>query len=423
MVRKKQTITLPEPPRALRVAAYGRVSSGKDAMLDSLSNQVSYDRSLIQNHLGWRYMGVYADEALTGTKDSRPEFQRLLADCRAGKIDLILVKALSRLARNTVTLLDTVRELKALSVDIWFERENIHTMSAEGEVLLTLIAAAAQEESRSVSENCKWRIRNEYRQGHPVSLSLYGYILTTDGLMIVADEAEVVRRIFQLALAGKGRRTIARQLQSDGIEPPYSEQWQESTVMYILQNEKYIGEMRLQKTFIADHLTKQKLRNKGQMPDYYVTDSHEPIVDRDVFDAVQHLIAERRAKLKVTTATPARYPLSGIVKCGICGAHYQRKIGNAGGKYASPVWVCATKKLHGKHACSAKQIPENVLMDIVAEHDGVLGIIVPGPNQLIIHLANGEQVERTWQDHSRRDSWDEAAREQARQQAKERCSR
>ena len=162
---RKLNPALPLPPRLLNVAAYARVSMDKDSMLQSLSAQVSYYSDRIQKNLGWRYAGVYADKALTGTKAERPEFQRLLADCRAGKIDMVITKSISRFARNTVTLLETVRELKALGVDVYFEEQNIHSMSGDGELMLTILASYAQEESRSVSENCKWRIRKNYERG------------------------------------------------------------------------------------------------------------------------------------------------------------------------------------------------------------------------------------------------------------------
>ena len=165
----------PKPERLLNAAAYARVSSGKDAMLRSLSAQVSFYSSMIQNHKGWNYVGVYSDEAITGTKETRENFQRLLNDCRNGKIDLVITKSISRFARNTITLLKTVRELKDLGVDVYFEEQNIHTISAEGELMLTVLASYAQEESLSVSENCKWKIRKNFENGIANTFSLYGY--------------------------------------------------------------------------------------------------------------------------------------------------------------------------------------------------------------------------------------------------------
>ena len=162
-------------PKLKRVAAYERVSCGKDAMLHSLSAQVSYYSDLIQNHSGWQYVGVYADEALTGTRDNRENFQRLLVDCRAGKIDMVITKSISRFARNTITLLETVRELKTMGVDVFFEEQNIHSLSADGELMLTILASYAQEESLSVSENQKWRVRHNFENGMPWNGTVLGY--------------------------------------------------------------------------------------------------------------------------------------------------------------------------------------------------------------------------------------------------------
>ena len=198
---------VPKPPKLeqkKRVAAYARVSSGKDAMLHSLSAQVSYYSDLIQNHDDWLYVGVYADEAKTGTKESRADFQRLIADCRAGKIDMVITKSISRFARNTVTLLQTVRDFKAWEVDIFFEEQNIHTMSGDGELMLTILASYAQEESRSASENQKWRIRKSYEKGELVQWHIqYGYNITKDKIEINPEQAEVVRNIFDRAIAGE----------------------------------------------------------------------------------------------------------------------------------------------------------------------------------------------------------------------------
>src|SRR5699024_140216 len=174
-VIRKMEADIPSFPLRKRVAAYARVSSGKDAMLHSLSAQVSYYSEHIQSHPEWEYGSVYVDEALTGTKDDRDGLQRLLAGCRAGKIGMVLTKSMSRVARNTVTLLDTVRELRTLGVDVYFEEQNSHSLSGDGELMLTILASYAQEESRSVSENCKWRIRQKFQQGIPATAPLTGY--------------------------------------------------------------------------------------------------------------------------------------------------------------------------------------------------------------------------------------------------------
>ena len=266
-----------------KVAAYARVSSGKDAMLHSLSAQVSYYSKMIQSRPEWQYVGVYADEAATGTKDNRNEFQRMISDCKAGKIDMIITKSISRFARNTVTLLETVRELKELNVDVYFEEQNIHSMSGDGELMLTILASFAQEESLSVSENCKWRIRNEFKQGKmPMSLKrLYGYIRTSDGgFEIVEDEAEVIRYIFNAYLEGLSVKTITTKLIVDSAPPPNGIQWGQKAVRYILSNEKYIGDALIQKRYTPNTLPFKQEINNGQLPKYYIQNSHSAIFQR-----------------------------------------------------------------------------------------------------------------------------------------------
>ena len=232
---------IPMQPKALRVCAYARVSSGKDAMLHSLSAQVSYYNSLIQTHAGWLYCGVYSDEAITGTKSQRDGFQRMLASCRAGEIDLIITKSISRFARNTVTLLETVRELKSLGVDVYFEEQNIHTMSAEGELLLTILASYAQEESRSVSENMRWRIKKNFEEGIPWRGNMLGYRMEDGILKVIPKEAAVVRRIFTEYLDGKGGAAIAKGLNEDGLTTVNGIPWSHSKVMKVLSNFDYIS--------------------------------------------------------------------------------------------------------------------------------------------------------------------------------------
>lgn len=237
-----------QPVKRKRVAAYARVSSGKDAMLHSLSAQISYYNSYIGSRGDWELAGIYADEALSGTKADRPEFQRMLADCRAEKIDMVITKSLTRFARNTVTLLETARELKLLGVDIFFEKENLHTLSSDGELMLTLLASFAQEESRSVSENQKWRIHKMFESGRPNTGRMLGYRLKDGTLCVVPEEAEIVKIIFTDFLSGMGKNAIARKLNDMGIPTLSNSVWRDNTIDGILKNEKYTGDMILQKT-------------------------------------------------------------------------------------------------------------------------------------------------------------------------------
>lgn len=414
------------PVKRKRVAAYARVSSGKDAMLHSLSVQISYYNSYIGGRGDWELAGIYADEAWTGTKDERPEFQRLLADCRDGKIDLIITKSLTRFARNTVTLLETVRELKALGIEVYFEEDNIHTLGSDGELMLTLLASYAQEESRSVSENQKWRIRKMFEQGRPNTGRMLGYRLKDGVLQIVPEEAEIVRMIFTDYLSGMGKNAIMKKLNRLNIPTMYGGAWGETVIYGILHNEKYTGDMLLQKTYRLDHISKKGIINRGELPQYYVENSHEPIIDKETFALVQQELKRR------TTTFPAKlnlnpYFFTGILHCGLCSKRFKRKIVNAGSKYAKPAWICPTFNSRGREVCPAQQIPETIL---IAKTSEVLGctdwdrevllqqiseIQVPGHNRLVYVFRDGHTQEITWQNPSRRESWTDAMKQMARE--------
>ena len=432
----ERTVTRIVPAEELkarkRVAAYARVSLDKDSMLHSLSAQISYYSELIQKNAEWEYVGVYADRGLTGTKENRPEFQRLLVDCRAGKIDLVLVKSISRFARNTVTLLKTVRELKALGVDVYFEEHNIHTLSGDGELMLSVLASFAQEESRSVSDNCKWRIRKMFEEGLPTGFTLYGYSIRKGHFTIILEEAEVVQRIASMFLSGLGRVSIVNVLNKEGIPSPEGLKWSPSVVDGILRNEKYAGALLLQKYYVNNHIEKKTMPNKGELPQYYVEDDHEAIIPMETHLLIRMEI-ERRAVMntgKVYDWSEESDNLVGKVVCGICGWHYRRKMTAARTKYAKRVWICGRYSLYGKAACASKRIPEETLLEIIGSalmHDpaalrsNLTEIRALPRNRLILTFANGETIERIWEDHSRRDSWDAAMREQARLAAMTRC--
>ena len=345
---------IPRLQRKKRVAAYARVSSGKDAMLHSLSAQISYYSDFIQRHDEWQYVGVYTDEAKTGTKDSREGFQRLIADCRAGEIDMVITKSISRFARNTVTLLQTVSELKALEVDIYFEEQNIHTMSGDGELMMTILASYAQEESRSASENQKWRIKRNFENGKPWNGTLLGYRIKDGRYEIVPDEAEIVRRIYSEYLSGNGYVAIAKGLNEEGIPSRFGKEWAQSVISKILGNYTYTGNLILQKTYRENHLTKRTLVNKGSLPQYHVEESHEAIIDMDTFNAVQAEKARRATRFNRKPQPRKTYPFTGLMVCEICGKNYRRKITKTG-----PVWVCGTFNSMGKAHCASKQIPES----------------------------------------------------------------
>jgi len=414
--------------KLLRTAAYARVSSGKDAMLHSLSAQVSYYNQLIQSNPEWLFCGVYADEALTGTKDNRGNFQKLLAECRAGNIDLIITKSISRFARNTVTLLETVRELKTLGVDVYFEEQNIHSLSADGELMLTILASYAQEESLSASENQKWRIRKDFEQGKVGSITMLGYKRNKNGMLeIVPKEAEIIRMIFSDYLAGMRKLAIANKLNEMGIATKNDCLWTPESIRRILRNEKYCGDLLLQKTFRENHLTKRKMENQGQLPQYYVEDAHEPIIDRKTFQAVQELMREQQ-KFTPKKSCDTIYPFRSMITCGCCGKNYRRKTTVTGA-----VWICATYNNRGKKFCpTSKQIPEDTLYKACCEalkinefdesffQKQIKQILVTKPNLLIFIFHDGHEETVRWTDRSRSESWTSEMREKAAQTTSER---
>ena len=425
------TITKNEPIPAIakreRVAAYARVSCGKDAMLHSLSAQVNYYSQYIQQNPAWEYAGVYVDEALTGTKDSRPEFQRMLTDCKAGKIDRILTKSLSRFARNTVTVLESVRMLKSLGIDVYFEEGNIHSLGADSELILTLLASFAQEESLSVSENQKWRIRKGFEQGEVMCWRfMLGYRIEHGKVEINPDGAEIVRDIFHRAIAGETYGSICRRLNAQGKTGALGKPFRSAHIRDILTNEKYTGNALLQKTFVRDHLSKRQVANKGELPQYYATETHPAIIDEATFEAAQEIVRQH-AERRRDCARPQRSEFTTKIRCPICGQAYKRVTSNG-----TVGWNCSTYQDKGKRYCRGKKIPEAVLKALVADvlelpcyeapemEAQIDHIEVPADNHLTFFLKNGHIEERIWKDRSRRESWTPEMKEKARQNAMKR---
>lgn len=323
-------------PAKKKVAAYARVSSGKDAMLHSLSAQVSSYSKLIQSHSDWQYVGFYADEAITGTKAERPNFQRMLNDCRNSLIDMVITKSISRFARNTVTLLETVRELKSLNVDVYFEEQNIHTLSSDGELMLTILASYAQEESRSVSENMKWRVKRNFENGIPWNCTIFGYRFNGEQFVVYPKESDIVKQIFNDYLSGMGTLKIAEKLNESGVLTRANAKWNSSTILGMLKNRTYTGELVLQSTFRKDYITKQKIKNNGELPMYEVSESHEAIIDNETFESVQAEIAKRAMQYSVKYDKKKKYAFTGKLVCSKCGKHYRRKTTKPGLVRANP---------------------------------------------------------------------------------------
>ena len=328
-----------------RVAAYARVSTDNEEQLTSYEAQVDYYTNYIQGRDDWEFAGVYTDEGITGTNTKKREgFKSMVADALAGKIDLIITKSVSRFARNTVDSLTTIRSLKEHNVECYFEKENIWTFDGKGELLLTIMSSLAQEESRSISENCTWGQRKRFADGKvtvPFKRFL-GYDMGPDhNLVVNPEQAKLVKRIYGMFLQGQSPFQIARTLTEEGIPPPGGkDHWNPSNIKSILTNEKYKGDALLQKSFTVDFLTKKKKANEGEIPQYYVKDNHEAIIDPETFEMVQTLM---------TTRTKGRNRKSSVsifsskVKCGDCGSWYGPKVWHSNDAYRKVIWQCNHK--------------------------------------------------------------------------------
>ena len=423
----------PKEKKTIRVAAYARVSSDKDAAFHSLTAQRDYYEEYVSKQPDWILVGLYSDNAISGTVVERPEFQRMLQDCRLGKIDLVITKSITRFARNTVVLLQTIRELKSLDIDCYFEKEHMHSISPDGELLITLLAMYAEEEARSASENQKWRIRKKFEQGIPTNGKMLGYRLVDGKMVIIPEEAEIVRQIFADYLSGMGRCAIAKKLKQQHIEVENGNNWSDSAIDKILRNEKYTGNMLLQKTYRPDFRTKKGKKNRGEVRQYYVEDSHEAIIDAETFEEVQAEIERRRAT-HAKTAKPKEEreifssPFTGIVVCGICGKHFLRKKQKSG-TYRKVIWGCDGYFRYGKEYCPSQVIPEKILIEKTIEVLGVAELTkeaiterlktirVPSHNHLVFILVDDSIREVEWEHTSRRKSWTPEMKEAARQRA------
>ena len=344
-----------------RVAAYARVSKETDRLLHSLSAQVSHYSQLIQSNPEWVFAGVYADGGLSGTgTEWRGEYKRLIADCEAGKIDIVLVKSISRLARNTVDLLSAVRHLKEIGVDVWFEKERIQSLSADGEILLAALASFAQEEIRSMSENIKWSIRKSYAKGTPkrASYRVFGYRPDNGRFAIVQEEAEAVRYIFGQYIAQVPICEIARQVRDKGIKSCNGRFMSHTQIKYIIHNEFYVGDRMLQKFYVTDPLSHKLATNNGQLPRYYIREDHLPIISRETFGMAQ-METKRRSRLMMSV-----YCFAGRLKCGVCGSNYIRCRAH-GGKHV--YWKCRTRKLESASRCKSRNLRDDNLKSISVE--------------------------------------------------------
>lgn len=408
-MRKISRIEPKAPTLAKRkkVAAYARVSSDSERMGHSLSAQVSYYSSLIQKNPEWEYAGVYADYGISGTgMEDREEFLRLLADCEAGKVDIVLTKSIQRFARNTVDLLNTVRHLKEIGVEVRFEKENIHSLSGDGELMMTILASFAQEESRSISENVKWGIRKMFESGKQNGFTrIYGYGWDGSNYVIIPEEAEVIRLIFSDFLAGVPTRETERKLEEKGIKTVHGCHFGFSQIRKILENERYAGDMRLQKYYIQDHISHREVENKGELPQYYVEDTHPAIISREDFQKVQAELKRRRELGVQGTQRNNISCFTSKLVCGNCGRKYHRKTVPNKVKESYHVWKCHTKAIKGE-TCENCDIRETQLLEAAADvlgleafdetvfREQIEKIVVVEPRDLVFHFYDGRTEQR-----------------------------
>ena len=349
--------------RQLRVAAYCRVSTDDEEQLTSYEAQQTYYTDKIMTNPDWTMAGIYADEGITGTKATkRPEFLKMIRKCKQKKIDLILVKSISRFARNTVDCLNYIRTLKSLGIAVIFEKENINTLNEDSEMLTTIMGAFAQAESESISQNVKWGVRQAMKEGRGSIRykNLYAYDEGEDGQpKIIESEAAVIRRINDEFLSGRSLPMIKDGLEADRIlTPKGGNVWAVSAIRNLLKNEKYCGDVLMQKTFKTDPISGKTKRNTGQLPMYLIQDHHPAIISRDTYNAVQAEFARRTSgKAPSTKLAPtgqacysAKYALTGIVICGECGNQYRRCVWNKRGQ-KRPVWRCSSRIDYGSKYC------------------------------------------------------------------------
>ena len=362
--------------KRLRVAAYCRVSTDDDEQLNSYEAQITYYTEAIAKNPSWIFAGIYADEGISGTMTKkRKDFLRLMDDCEKGKIDMILTKSISRFARNTVDSLSWVRKLRAMNIGVYFEEQAIDSLKAENEMLIGLFSVIAQSESENISANVRWGVQQRMKNGtYRSNFTCFGYKKGANGIPeIVPEQAEIVKAIYDRYLDGASSGQIYEYLTKIGAPTPTNgKPWHKKTIEKMLRNEKYAGDLILQKTFTTDPISKKKRRNAGELPKYLVSNNHPAIIDREKYNAVQREIARRSSKHKVSSATKTelskycgKYALSELLICGECGSHFFRKIKtNRKGEHIV-YWRCINRYENGVDCCTSVGIEERKLHEAI----------------------------------------------------------
>lgn len=380
-----------------KVCAYARVSTDSEAQGDSLENQRTYYENLITSNPEYEFVGVFADKGITGTTENRPEFKRMIKAARDGQIDLIITKSISRFARNTTVMLEVVREFKELGVEVRFEKENINTLSGDGELMLAVLSSFAQEESKNVSDNIKWRVRKKFEAGEVMinTTRFLGYDKSEDSNLIInEEEANIVKRVFNEYLGGKGTFIIAKELNHEKVPTIAGGRWYDSTILTILKNEKYKGDVLLQKTYTLDHLTKKKVINNGEVDSYYIEDNHPAIISKEMWEKVQEEI-KRRGKGKGNAGGrdkyTKQYPLSGMLYCSKCGASLIRRTWNSKLSCRKIVWQCSNYIKNGKNACEGTKIDDEIISRINIKEEVIVEEEIKNGEKYYSYTSKGKQ--------------------------------
>ena len=351
------TVNSKEENKIVRLAAYCRVSSDSDNQLHSFAAQIRYYKDYERKHPEYKLVDIYADEGLTGTSmEKRYELNRLIRDCKKGKIDRIVVKSVSRFARNTQELLVCIRLLKEIGVSVYFEEQGIDTDKLNSEMIVTFPGMASQQESESISGNMRWSYKKRMESGvFNYCTPAYGYIMKDGQITVNEPEAVVIRRIFDLYLQGTGKQNIAKILNNEGICRRYGkEKWYESAVHYILNNERYMGDALLQKSYTTEALPFRRKRNQGELPKYYVENSNPPIVSREIYQAVQTLQNSRK---NVYSNSKGKYLLSKVMRCPDCGMTFRRQVVKG-----TAYWLCGSKA-SGMTECRPLRLKETAVYE------------------------------------------------------------
>ena len=367
----------------LRVAAYCRVSSDDDDQLGSFESQKQYYEQKIAENLEWVNVGIFADEAITGTlTKKRNDFQEMITRCMNGEIDLILTKSISRFARNTLDTLQYVRMLKEKNIAVFFEKENINTLDMQGEMILTILSSMAQQEVESLSQNVKLGLKMKMKRGEMIGFNGclgYDYHSEDKTITINEEEAETVRMIFDMYIQGYGASTIEKRLTELGRKNKKGEvRWTAHGILGILKNEKYKGDLLLGKTFTTDPISKRRLANMGEEDQFYIRNHHEPIVSREIWDEAERIRLKRNtSKVMATTGNRERYTrkysFSSMCECGFCGHKLSRRTRHSSTKYWKIIWHCMNATKNGIDNCPhCKAIDETILESSFVEAFGLL---------------------------------------------------